>query len=245
MRITQRAQRVEPFYVMELAKAAADMAAQAGPDQRAMIYLNIGEPDFTAPPLVQAAASRAIHDGRSQYTQATGLPALRRAISGWYASRFGLDIDPQRIVVTAGASAALQLACLTLIEAGDEVLMPDPSYPCNRQFVQAAEGRAVLLPAGPAERFQLSAEQVGAGLGAGHAGRLAGLALQPDRHLHRPARAGKNRPSGARPWRRDPGRRDLPGAEFRRRLWPQRAGPARRPGRTRSSASTAFPNTST
>ena len=160
MRVTQRAQRIEPFYVMELAKMAADMAVKAGPDQRSMIYLNIGEPDFTAPPLVQAAATRAIQEGRSQYTPGTGLPRLREAISGWYASRFGLDIDPQRIVITAGASAALQLACLTLIEAGDEVLMPDPSYPCNRQFVQAAEGRAVLLPTGPAERFQLSAEQV-------------------------------------------------------------------------------------
>ncbi len=160
MRIAQRAQRVEPFYVMELAKAAAEMAAGADATQREMIYLNIGEPDFTAPELVQAAAERAIHDGRSQYTQATGLPRLREAISGWYASRFALDIDPQRIVITAGASAALQLACLALIEAGDEVLMPDPSYPCNRQFVQAAEGRAVLVPSGPDQRFQLSADQV-------------------------------------------------------------------------------------
>ena len=160
MRIAQRAQRVEPFYVMELAKAAAEMAAQGGPDQRPMIYLNIGEPDFTAPPLVQAAAERAIQNGRSQYTPANGLPALRRAISGWYASRFGLDVDPARIVVTAGASAALQLACLALIESGDEVLMPDPCYPCNRQFVQAAEGRAVLIPCGPEQRFQLSADQV-------------------------------------------------------------------------------------
>ncbi len=160
MRIARRAQRIEPFYVMELAKAAIAMAADARADQRSMVYLNIGEPDFTAPPLVMAAAERAIHDGRSQYTQATGLPALRRAISGWYATRFGLSIDPARIVVTAGASAALQLACLALIEAGDEVLMPDPSYPCNRQFVQAAEGRAVLVPSGPAQRFQLSAEQV-------------------------------------------------------------------------------------
>jgi aspartate/methionine/tyrosine aminotransferase len=165
MRIAQRAQRVEPFYVMELAKAAAEMAAQGGPEQRPMIYLNIGEPDFTAPPLVQAAAERAIRDGRSQYTQATGLPALRRAIGGWYAQRFSLDIDPARIVITAGASAALQLACLALIEAGDEVLMPDPSYPCNRQFVQAAEGRAVLIPAGPGQRFQLSAGQVQAAWG--------------------------------------------------------------------------------
>ncbi|QHE86839.1 pyridoxal phosphate-dependent aminotransferase [Hydrogenophaga sp. BPS33] len=160
MRIAQRAQRVEPFYVMELAKAASAMDAQAGPADRPMIYLNIGEPDFTAPALVTQAAKRAIQAGRSQYTPATGLPALREAISGWYATRFGLHIDPARIVVTAGASAALQLACLALIEAGDEVLMPDPSYPCNRQFVQAAEGRAVLIPSGPAQRFQLSAEQV-------------------------------------------------------------------------------------
>lgn len=165
MRIAQRAQRVEPFYVMELAKAASAMAAAAQPGDRPMLYLNIGEPDFTAPPQVQQAAERAIRDGRSQYTPATGLPALREAISGWYATRFGLDIDPARIVVTAGASAALQLACLALIETGDEVLMPDPSYPCNRQFVQAAEGTAVLLPSGPAERFQLSAAQVQAAWG--------------------------------------------------------------------------------
>ena len=160
MRISQRAQRVEPFYVMELAKAASDMAAQAKPGGRSMIYLNIGEPDFTAPPLVTAAAERAIRDGRSQYTQALGLPALREAISGWYATRFGLAIDASRIVVSAGASAALHLACLALIDAGDEVLMPDPSYPCNRQFVQAAEGRAVMIPSGPEQRFQLSAAQV-------------------------------------------------------------------------------------
>ncbi len=160
MRIAQRAQRVDPFYVMELAKAAEAMAHQAGPNGRPMIYLNIGEPDFTAPPLVQEAAERAIRDGRSQYTPALGLPALREAISGWYAQRFGVNIDPARIAITAGASAALQLACLALIEAGDEVLMPDPSYPCNRQFVQAAEGRAVMIPAGPGQRFQLSADQV-------------------------------------------------------------------------------------
>ena len=160
MRISQRAQRIAPFYVMELAKAASDMAARAEPGERRMIRLNIGEPDFTAPPLVQAAAERAIREGRSQYTDATGLPALREAISGWYASRFGLGVDPARIVITAGASAALQLACLALIEAGDEVLMPDPSYPCNRQFVQAAEGKAVLIASGPQDRFQLSAHHV-------------------------------------------------------------------------------------
>ena len=130
-----------------------------------MIFLNIGEPDFTAPPLVQAAAQRAIQDGQTQYTQATGLPELRERISGWYLQRFGLHIDPQRIVLTAGASAALQLACLALIDAGDEVLMPDPSYPCNRHFVSAAEGTSVLLPTTAEQRFQLSAAQVQAAWG--------------------------------------------------------------------------------
>ena len=107
-----------------------------------MIYLNIGEPDFTAPPPVLAAADAASRDGRTQYTEATGLPALRERDRRLVRQRFGLAIDPARIVVTAGASAALQLACLALVDAGDEVLMPDPSYPCNRHFVAAADGRA-------------------------------------------------------------------------------------------------------
>jgi len=125
-----------------------------------MIYLNIGEPDTTAPPSVAEAAQRCIDAGRTQYTPATGLPALREAISRWYAERWQADVPAQRIVVTAGASAALQLACLALIEAGDEILMPDPSYPCNRQFVSMAEGRAVLIPSTAAERFQLSSDKV-------------------------------------------------------------------------------------
>jgi aspartate/methionine/tyrosine aminotransferase len=165
MRIAARAQRIEPFYVMEVAKAASAIAREAAHSAAPMIFLNIGEPDFTAPPLVREAAERAVREGRSQYTDATGLPALRERISAWYAQRYGLDVPARRIVVTAGASAALQLACLALIEAGDEILMPDPSYPCNRHFVSSAEGTARLLPTGPTERFQLSAEQVRAAWG--------------------------------------------------------------------------------
>ena len=101
-----------------------------------------------------------MRSGRTQYTQATGLPELRERIARWYGTRFGLDIAPQRIVVTAGASAALQLACLALFEAGDEVLMPDPSYPCNRHFVAAAGATARLLPASAEARFQLDAASV-------------------------------------------------------------------------------------
>ena len=164
MKLASRLDHIEPFYVMECAKAAAVLAdgpscdpAQGG---RPMIFLNIGEPDFTAAPRVLDAAARCMADGRTQYTPATGLPELRQAIARWYAQRFGLTVAPERIVVTAGASAALQLITLALVDAGDEVLLPDPSYPCNRHFVAAAGGRAVLLPCGPAQRFQLDAHAV-------------------------------------------------------------------------------------
>jgi len=160
MRTAARLDHIEPFYVMECAKAATELARSPACRERPMIFLNIGEPDFTAPPLVREAAERGLRDGRTQYTDATGLPALRERISGWYAQRFGLDIAPSRIVVTAGASAALQLACLALVDTGDEVLMPDPSYPCNRHFVAAADGVPVLLPSGPEQRFQLDAAGV-------------------------------------------------------------------------------------
>ncbi len=160
MRIARRAERIEPFYVMEVAKAASELAAATRGSDRPMIFLNIGEPDFTAPPRVQEAAARAIREGATQYTQATGLPQLRERIAQWYQDRFGVTVPARRIVLTAGASAALQLACLALVDAGDEVLMPDPSYPCNRHFVSAAEGQAVLLPTTAADRFQLSAAQV-------------------------------------------------------------------------------------
>ncbi len=160
MKLASRLDHIEPFYVMECAKAAAELARSPACAGSPMVFLNIGEPDFTAPPRVQDAAERAMRAGRTQYTDATGLLSLRERIARWYGTRFGLDVAPQRIVVTAGASAALQLACLALVNRGDEVLLPDPSYPCNRHFVSAADGTPVLIPASPEERFQLSAAKV-------------------------------------------------------------------------------------
>ena len=160
MKISERAQRIEPFYVMEVAKAAQALAQKVAHTDAPMVFLNIGEPDFTAPPLVQEAASKAVKDGLTQYTQAVGMMELRQRISDWYLSRFNTVVPASRIVITAGASAALQLACLALIESGDEILMPDPSYPCNRHFVSAADGKAVLIPTTASERFQLSADKV-------------------------------------------------------------------------------------
>jgi aspartate/methionine/tyrosine aminotransferase len=106
------------------------------------------------------AAAAAMREGRTQYTDALGLFELRRRISRWYASRFGVSVDAERIVITAGASAALQLLCLALVDPLDEVLMPDPSYPCNRHFVAAAGGVPVLLPTTRAGRFQPTADSV-------------------------------------------------------------------------------------
>jgi aspartate/methionine/tyrosine aminotransferase len=160
MRVSKLIDRIEPFYVMEVAKAASQLAREVAHTDKPMIFLNIGEPDFTAPPLVQEAAQKAIRAGRTQYTHAVGLDALRERISHWYKQRFDVDVPARRIVVTAGASAALQLACLALIEPGEEILMPDPSYPCNCHFVTVAGGKPVRVPSTPAERFQLSAAKI-------------------------------------------------------------------------------------
>ncbi len=193
MQIASRAKKIEPFYVMEVAKAASELGRTVAHTDAPMVFLNIGEPDFTAPPLVQEAAIQAVHQGHSQYTQATGLGPLRERISDWYASRFGVQVPARRIVITAGASAALHLACMALIEAGDEILMPDPSYPCNRHFVSAAEGKAVLIPTTATERFQLSADKVQAAWGARTRGVLlaspsnpTGTSIHPDelRRIH-------------------------------------------------------------
>jgi aspartate/methionine/tyrosine aminotransferase len=163
-RLASRLDAIEPFYVMEMAKHAAALAATPACDPAVggtpMLYLNIGEPAGGAAQPVVRAAQACLARGRTPYTQATGLLALRQRIAGWYDQRYGIHIDPARIVVTAGASAGLQLVCMALFEAGDEVLMPDPSYPCNRHFVSATGATPRLLPTSAEQRFQLDAESV-------------------------------------------------------------------------------------
>lgn len=157
-----RLANIEAFHVMELAKQAAELE-RAG---RHIIHMGIGEPDFTAAPPVIHAAEAAMRRGVTQYTGALGIHALREAIAGHYKTAYGLDIPARRVIVTAGASGALLLACAVLVEIGAEVLMPDPSYPCNRHFVAAFDGHAKMIPSGPAERFQLTAAQVASHWGA-------------------------------------------------------------------------------
>ena len=156
-----RLAHIEPFYVMEIVKEAARLQASG----QSIIHLSIGEPDFTAPPPVTRAAAEALASGRLQYTQATGLWSLREAIAADYERTFGVQIDPARVIVTAGASAALLLAFGALLDVGAEVLMPDPTYPCNRHFVAAFNGVAKLVPCGPETRFQLDDALVDASWG--------------------------------------------------------------------------------
>ena len=151
-----RLAHIAPFHVMELAKQAAELE-RAG---RHIVHMGIGEPDFTAAEPVVRAAEAAMRRGVTQYTGALGIPALREAIAGYYRTAYGIDVPARRVIVTAGASGALLLACAVLVEIGAEVLMPDPSYPCNRHFVAAFDGAARMIPSGPAERFQLTAAQV-------------------------------------------------------------------------------------
>ncbi|MGW0582198.1 pyridoxal phosphate-dependent aminotransferase [Streptomyces sp. NPDC002920] len=157
MRISQRAQSVAPFYAMEFGKHAAALEAQG----HHVVKLSLGEPDFGAPPAVLDAMRQALDGGRPMtYTESLGLPALRRAIAGFYGARHGVDVDPARVVVTAGASAALVLAAAALVDPGDEVLIADPSYPCNRQIAESFGARVGLVPTSARTRFQLDSASV-------------------------------------------------------------------------------------
>ena len=157
--LAERLQQIAPFHVMEVIKRAGEME-QAG---RSVIYMCIGEPDFAPAQPVLDAAQRALAGGAAmRYTAALGLQPLREAISAHYRDAFGVDVPATRIVITAGASGALLLACAALVERDTEVLMPDPSYPCNRHFITAFNGRPVLIPSGPEDRFQLTAAMVAA-----------------------------------------------------------------------------------
>lgn len=151
-----RSRAIEPFHVMALLARANELQA-AGHD---VIHLEIGEPDFTTAAPIVEAGQKALANGHTRYTAARGLPALREAIAGFYAQRYGLSIDPQRILVTPGGSGALLLASSLLVDPGKHWLLADPGYPCNRHFLRLVEGAAQLVPVGPESRYQLTPELI-------------------------------------------------------------------------------------
>ena len=155
-RTAARVAGIAPFHVMDILVRAQALEA-AGCD---IIHLEIGEPDFATPAPIVEAGITALRAGHTHYTGALGLPALREAIAGFYASRWQAAVDPARIVVTPGASGALLLALGLLAGPGDEVLMADPGYPCNRHFVRFCDARAVTVAVDAASGFQLTLESI-------------------------------------------------------------------------------------
>lgn len=169
MKFSQRATTVEPFHAMAFGARAGELAAEG----HHVIRLSLGEPDFGAPPAVREAMRQAM-DGRAlPYTPALGLPELRAAIAGFYRDRHGVDVDPGRILVTSGASAALLAVLAATVEPGSEVIMADPSYPCNRALVETFGGRVVSVPTSVASSYQLDA----AGMAAAVTDRTAAVML--------------------------------------------------------------------
>ena len=142
MQFAQRMQEIAPFRVMQILARARAMEA-AGRD---VVHMEIGEPDFVSPQPVIDAAIAAQRAGHTHYTPAAGLPALREAIAGFYQQRFGVSVDPARVLITPGASGALQLVLGVLVNPGERVLVTDPGYPCNRHMVSLFGGQAVAVP---------------------------------------------------------------------------------------------------
>jgi len=155
-RTARRAEEIEPFEVMDVLSRAHVLEAQG----RRVVHMEIGEPDFTAPAPVVEAGVQALRDGKTAYTATLGLPALREAIASHYQTRFNTKVETNRIAITAGASGGLLTVAALYVDAGDEILVPDPGYPGYRHFVRAFEGVARTLPVSAAQDFQPTLEMV-------------------------------------------------------------------------------------
>ena len=153
-RLARRAGRIAPFEVMEVLAQAHRMQA-AGTD---VIHLEVGEPDFPTPEPIVAAAIEALRSEPMFYTPALGLPALREAIAQFYSDRYRISVPVERIVVTAGSSAALLMALGLVLDVGDEALIGDPGYPCNRHFVSFVDAEPVLVPTDAETDYQVTAD---------------------------------------------------------------------------------------
>jgi aspartate/methionine/tyrosine aminotransferase len=154
--IAQRAQDISPFYVMDILAQAKQLESQ-GHD---IIHMEVGEPDFETPQPIIDAGIQALKNGKTHYTPALGLAELREKIAAWYQTRYQVSISPNRIVVTPGASGALLLVMGALLEKGNNVLLADPSYPCNRHFARFVEGDVKSIPVDASSNYQLTAKHI-------------------------------------------------------------------------------------
>ncbi len=145
---------IEPFQVMDILARARALEAQG----RSIVHMEIGEPDFPAASGIVEAGIAALKAGHTHYTSALGLPALRETIAASYPAT--CRPDAAQIVITPGASGALLLVSAALITPGDQVLLADPGYPCNRRFVRLFEGEVVSVPVGADTGYQLDAKLI-------------------------------------------------------------------------------------
>ncbi|WP_111639142.1 aminotransferase class I/II-fold pyridoxal phosphate-dependent enzyme [Marinomonas shanghaiensis] len=150
-KLAARVEQIAPFQVMAVLARAKQLQSQ-GED---VIHLEIGEPDFVAVKAVATAGIAAIQQGKTGYTSATGLPDLKRAISDYYSSRYQVNVSPERIIVTPGASGALLLMASLMVNPDEDVLMPDPCYPCNRHFLIQSGAKAKLVETLPENGFEM------------------------------------------------------------------------------------------
>ena len=171
----RRAAEIEPFEVMDVLSRAQALE-RAG---RRVVHMEIGEPDFTAPEPVVEAGIRAMREGRTAYTATLGLASLREAIASHYKSKFQVEVPAERIAITSGASGGLLTIAALYVDAGDEILVPDPGYPGYRHFVRAFEGVAKVLPVSAASDFQPTLDMVRKAWGPRTKGLLLGSPSNP------------------------------------------------------------------
>ncbi len=153
---SSRINDIQPFHVMALLARAKELEAE-GKD---IIHMEIGEPDFPTPQPIVNAGIEAISKGDVHYTPALGLPALREAIANFYKTRYELDVSSERVIVTPGASGALMLALGVIMQEGDEVLLADPGYPCNKNFVRFLSGKTRSIAVDAASGYQLTLQHL-------------------------------------------------------------------------------------
>ena len=146
------ATQIQPFRVMKILGEAKALQSQ-GKD---IIHMEIGEPDFPSLACVHQAALAAAEQGLTHYTPTLGLPALREKLSLFYKTFYKADVAAEQIMLTPGSSSALQLVLTAIVNPGDKVLLSDPTYPCNRQFVSLLNGQLVNVPTDTNSNYQLN-----------------------------------------------------------------------------------------
>lgn len=150
MTISGRIAQMKPFMVMEILEAAQRME-RAG---ESVIHLEIGEPDFDTPDCIKRASCNALDRGHTHYTHSLGIPELREAISDDYRQRYGVSVDPGRIIITQGTSPAMFLLFSALLEKGDSVITSNPAYACYNNFIEFAGGTSTAVPVLEEDQWQ-------------------------------------------------------------------------------------------